>query len=249
MQASIGMEHGGSHREVGARNHHPACHEPDHAAAGRPEHERRPHDPGPHDQRGRDDRILLAKEREQKRRATPHDALPYERRVDGEANTDGRHQLAESDDIRDGLDVHGMHGEDHSRHERRGPITQAAGERRDRERRTGVPEQVHRVEERGVAPCDAPVDGKRGEWKRAIHLPAQIGRPIWPPECPPGPVQRMHEGVPDDDVEIVHREAVPKRGEVGYERAGSDDEVEAAVLTVHGSRQRASARPASGRSQ
>ena len=145
--------------------------------------------------------------------------------------------------------MHRVHGKDHPRDERGRPVRPATRECRDQECGTRMPQQVHRMEQRGVTAGQAPVQRERGERERPVHLTAQIGRPVGATEGAPRAVQGMHQRIPDNDVEIVHREAVPQRRDIWNERACRHNEVEAAVFTVHGSWQRASVHRATGRSR
>src|SRR5205085_2392554 len=99
-----------------------------------------------------------------------------------------------------------------------------------------MPEEVHQMKQCRVALRDAPVERERGEREWPVHLAAEIGWPVRGSKRSPHALERMHERIPGDDVEIVHRESVPQRRQIRNEGAGSDGEIQAAVGYFAGKR-------------
>src|SRR2546426_11581088 len=82
------------------------------------------------------------------------------------------------------------------------------------------------MKEHRMSAGDGPAHRKAREGKWTIHLAAKIGWPIGSREAAPHALNRVNQRIPDDDVEVVHREAIPQGREMRNDRAHSDREVQ-----------------------
>ena len=243
MQSGVRVKDDPAHGEIRASDDQPTHRECKHPSWQRPWS----HDPGPKDQGRCNHRIFLAQEAEEERQATPHDVLPNNGSVHRQADAGRCHELAEADHVRDRLHVDRMHGENQSGNECHGHVGETSRQRRDCHRHSRVPKQIHRMKEHRMSAGDGPAHRKAREGKWTIHLAAKIGWPIGSREAAPHALNRVNQRIPDDDVEVVHREAIPQGREMRNDRAHSDREVQPppAVPSVHGSRRTASGRQTS----
>jgi len=109
MEPGVGVQDDAADGEVRPGDDHPAGRECEHAPA---RWSRQANDPRPADQGGRNDRVLLAEQAEQERRAAEEHVLPHDRRIHSETHAGGGHQLGTANHVRDRFDMHRMDGKD-----------------------------------------------------------------------------------------------------------------------------------------
>src|SRR5437016_971480 len=166
------------------------------------------HDPSPRDQRGDNGSVLFAEKPSREGGGGPADAVARQRGVHGEHRERRGHQLGPAYEVRDGFDVHRMHGEDEPSGERAAIARPAAGDERHRDARPGVPPHVRRVKPR--RPAHAPVERVCREGQRTVHPAAQLRRPVWLEKRAPHTAPAEHQRVEVHDGIVVEREAVPQ---------------------------------------
>ena len=233
----VRVEHRPAHGAVGRPHQRPARHERRHLAPLRPAD---PEEPGPNDEGRRHDCVLLAEEPERERRGTPDDALPLQGGVEREQRETGRHELVSSHDVRHGLHVHGVDGEQHARREARLPPRPAPRQHGDGHARPRMPQHVDRVEP--DRPVQQPVECEAGDGERPVQCAREVPRPIRLRERAPPRARLAHERVEHDDVHVVEGERVPQGAGIDDESASGDREIHAPRM--HGAPGAAPGRPA-----
>ena len=231
-------QHHPAHDDVRGADGYPARRVDRHAAARWP---LQTHHPGPRDQRGDNGSVLFAEKPSREGGGGPADAVARERGVHGEHGERRGHQLGPAYEVRDGFDVHRMHGEDEPSGERAAIARPAAGDERHRDARPGVPQHVRRVKPR--RPSHAPVECVCREGQRTVHPAAQLRRPVWLEKRAPHTAPAEHQRVEVHDGIVVEREAVPQGARVHRRRAGGDNERQAP--SAHASSQTPAVGPAS----